>query len=64
MSEKKPDPLDDDRRRKMNLVVLAVAAIIVGIGIYLVFVLANDLRIQNCVMEGRRDCVPMPQTTQ
>lgn len=64
MSEKKPDPMDDDRRRKMNLVVLAVAAIIVGIGIYLVFVLANDLRIQNCVMEGRRDCVPMPQTTQ
>jgi hypothetical protein len=64
VSEKKPDPMDDDRRRRMNLVVLAVAAIIVGIGIYLVFVLANDLRIQNCVMEGRRDCVPMPRTTQ
>ena len=46
------------------MVVLAVAAVIIAIGIYLVFVLAKDLQTQNCMMEGRRDCVPMPQTKQ
>jgi hypothetical protein len=48
----------------MNMTVLVVAGIIIAVGIYLVFVLAKDLQTQNCVMEGRRDCVPMPQTSQ
>jgi hypothetical protein len=62
--EEKPDPTDYERRHRTNMVVLAVAAVIIAAGIYLVFWLAKDLRTQNCMMEGRRDCVPMPQTTQ
>jgi hypothetical protein len=62
LPEENTDPDDEDQRRRKNLAVLAVAAVIIAIGIYLVTVMASDIQTQNCVMEGRRDCVPMPHT--
>jgi hypothetical protein len=55
----KPD-LDDDRRRmRSNLAALIFAGLLVIVGLYLVRVLAEKSRLEDCLMSGRTNCLPI-----
>jgi hypothetical protein len=50
---------DDDfgHRMMMNLLAAAVVVVLVGCGIWLVDVIAQTRKNQDCVLSGRRNCV-------
>ncbi len=50
----------DDRRRG-NIGGLIVAAVLLAIIVWLVHAVSANLKEQKCEMEGRHDCVPLPQ---
>jgi hypothetical protein len=49
-----PDP------RRQALIGVAVIVLLVIAGLYLVHVLKNTSQIQDCVMQGRTNCAPIP----
>jgi len=53
---------DDDeerqRRRTNVLLLLVVVALVVG-GVWLVNVLIDMRKVEDCVLSGRRDCTPI-----
>ena len=58
------DPQHDDEetdadRRKANLIVLAIAAILIGGGIWLVNALIDARHAEECLESGRRNCNPL-----
>ena len=59
MSEENPH--DDDQRGRKNLAGLIVVIVVLAIGIWLAFLLAKNLQEQKCELEGRRNCIPLPQ---
>lgn len=52
--------MGDDRRRG-NIGGLIAAAILLVLIVWLVHALSANLKEQKCIMEGRRDCIPLPQ---
>jgi len=55
------DPRHDDEesdadRRKANIIMLVIAAILVGGGIWLVNALIDARRAEECLESGRRNC--------
>lgn len=52
---------DDDRHRRGNIGGLIVAAILLAIIVWLVHAVSQNLKEQKCEMEGRHDCIPLPQ---
>ena len=55
---------EDDRRFTASLAGLAVALFLVWIGLYVVEQLAAEGRLEDCVMQGRADCVRVDLTSQ
>lgn len=53
-----------DQRDKQNVAVLAAVAVIVALALWLLHVAADNIKMQNCVFSGRRDCNPIPMDSQ
>jgi hypothetical protein len=53
-----PDPLTPDPRRRAVIGLVVVIVLVVG-GLFLVHVLQNMSRIQDCAMSGRTNCAPI-----
>ncbi len=56
-----PEPdYDDDRRRvRSNIAALVFAGLLVVVGLMLVRVLAEKSRLDDCLMSGRTNCLPI-----
>ncbi len=59
MPDSDRDREDEAARSRNNLLFLAVAAIIVIIGIWLVNKLIDLRNLQNCLESGRHNCAPV-----
>lgn len=55
----RPDPEEDRRRIRSNIAALVFAALLVIVGVYLVRVLAEKSRLEDCLMSGRNNCMPI-----
>ncbi|HUI98271.1 MAG TPA: hypothetical protein VLX44_21150 [Xanthobacteraceae bacterium] len=53
------DEENDADRRKANIIVLVIAAILVGGGIWLVNTLIDARHAEECLESGRRNCFPI-----
>ena len=53
------EPDDFRHRMKMNAVTGVLLAILIGCGIWLVDTMAQLRKDQDCVLSGRRSCVPI-----
>ena len=54
-----PDDENETQRSKSNLLIAAVVAVIVVLGVWLAHAVYQNLQLQKCVLEGRRDCAPI-----
>lgn len=54
-----PDSEDDKSRVRSNVAALIFAALLVVVGLYLVRVLAEKSRLEDCLMSGRNNCLPI-----
>ena len=54
---------EDDRRFTASLAGLAVALFLVCIGLYVVEGLAAQSKLEDCVLQGRTDCVRVDLTS-
>jgi hypothetical protein len=59
MPDSDRDREDEAARSRNNLLFLAVAAIVVIIGIWLVNKLIDLRNLQNCLESGRHNCAPV-----
>jgi len=62
MDQQKPSPADDEDegdRRVANIFLAVFFILIVGGGIWLVNAMVAQRDIDNCVAQGRRNCVPI-----
>ncbi|HZK91839.1 MAG TPA: hypothetical protein VFC56_16985 [Stellaceae bacterium] len=50
---------DDGGNRRGALIGLAIAAVLVIAGIYLVNALRNQAKMEDCLMSGRSNCAPI-----
>ncbi len=57
MAEQPPE----DERRGKNIIGALVAVVVLALLIWLVHALHKNLELQKCELEGRRDCVDLPQ---
>ena len=55
----KADPEEDRWRMRSNIAALVFAALLVVVGLYLVRVLAEKSRLEDCLMSGRTNCAPI-----
>ncbi|MBV9551335.1 MAG: hypothetical protein JO032_00955 [Alphaproteobacteria bacterium] len=58
-----PDHRDDGNNRRGALIGLAIAALLVVAGIYLVNALRNQGKMEDCLMSGRSNCAPLDLPT-
>jgi hypothetical protein len=49
-----------DRRDKENIAGLIAIAAIIALSLWLVHLAAANIKMQNCVFSGRRNCNPVP----
>jgi hypothetical protein len=55
-----PDDDDDEAQRtRANLLLAAALAVIVVLGLWLAHAVYQNLQLQKCELEGRRDCAPI-----
>ena len=50
---------DDDARFTTSLAGLAVALLLALVGLYLLDALAAESKLEDCMMQGRMNCVPI-----
>jgi hypothetical protein len=55
----KPDPDEERRRSRTNVAALILAAVLVGVGWFLVHQLGQSAHMQDCLMSGRTNCAPI-----
>ena len=55
----RPPPDDDDARFTISLAGLAVALLLLVVGYWLVERLAAESKLEDCMMAGQRNCVPI-----
>jgi hypothetical protein len=55
---------EDDRRFTNSLAGLAVALFLIWIGLYVTEQLAAESKLEDCVLQGRADCVRVDLTSQ
>jgi hypothetical protein len=53
------DEDDDEARARMTWFAAAAFAVIAGLGLWLAHALHENLELQKCQLEGRRDCIPI-----
>lgn len=61
MPDEEPSPQDEKQRDRMNLAGVIVAVLVVAVGVWLASLVAKNLQQQRCELEGRHDCIPLPQ---
>ncbi len=54
---------EDDRRFTTSLAGLAVALLLILVGLYVTEELAAQSKLEDCMMQGRRDCGPRIELT-
>jgi hypothetical protein len=54
---------EDDRRFTTSLAGLAVALFLIWLGLYVTEQLAAESKLEDCVMQGRADCLRVDLTT-
>lgn len=54
-----PHDNDERKRRTANLTLLAIFAGLVVLGVWIVNVMIDTRKIQDCVAQGRRNCAPI-----
>jgi hypothetical protein len=58
--EPPPSPAEDARdRRAATVFLLVAAALLVGVGVWLVDALIAARRADECIAAGRRNCIPL-----
>lgn len=50
---------EDDRRFTSSLAGLAVALLLIWVGLYIVERLAAESKLEDCLLQGRADCIPI-----
>jgi len=53
------DDEGDDARQRSNLLLAAVFVVIAVLGGWLAYAVHQNLMLQKCELEGRRDCAPI-----
>ncbi len=61
--KRSPDEEDERDRRATNIFLLVFFVVIVGTGIWLVNAMLEQRRLDDCVAQGRRNCVPIDTST-
>jgi hypothetical protein len=51
-----PEPPEEGNRNVENAVLLAVFAVLVGAGVWLLSTMADVRKVQDCAAQGRRNC--------
>jgi hypothetical protein len=59
MTDLPPPENNETERRRANVVLLVVFAIVVGIGVWLVNALVDARRIDDCIAQHRSNCNPI-----
>lgn len=58
VGDRDPDDEDPHHRMTMNLLALIVVLVILGVGFWLAWHLAETKRVQDCLSAGFRNCSP------
>jgi hypothetical protein len=58
-SEPRNEPDDFSHRMRMNAMAVIVLAVLIGSGMWIVDVMAQMRRDQDCALSGRRNCTPI-----
>lgn len=53
------EPINYARRMLMNVIAIAVVAILIAVGVWLADTIAQMERDQDCVLQGRHNCAPI-----
>ena len=51
--------VDDRRRMLMNVIAVAVVALLVELGVWIADTIADMEKAQDCAMQGRQNCAPI-----
>lgn len=51
--------IDYRHRMLMNMIAVAIVALLVGAGVWIADTIADMERIQDCAMQGRQNCAPI-----
>jgi hypothetical protein len=54
-----PDQESDAERRRTNIVLAIVFAVVVGTGVWLVNAMIDAKNADDCISQGRRNCNPI-----
>jgi hypothetical protein len=57
--DREDEPVNYARRMLMNVIAIAVVAILIGVGVWLADTIAQMERDQDCVLQGRHNCAPI-----
>ena len=57
--DREDEPVNYARRMLMNVIAIAVVAILIGAGVWLADTIAQMERDQDCVLQGRHNCAPI-----
>lgn len=57
--DREDEPVNYARRMLMNIIAIAVVAILIGVGVWLADTIAQMERDQDCVLQGRHNCAPI-----
>jgi hypothetical protein len=57
--DREDEPVNYARRMLMNVIAIAVVAILIGVGVWLADTIAEMERDQDCVLQGRHNCAPI-----
>jgi len=57
--DREDEPVNYARRMLMNLIAIAVVAVLIGVGVWLADTIAQMERDQDCVLQGRHNCAPI-----
>jgi hypothetical protein len=58
------EPPEEDDRGTGNLAVLAAVVVLLAIGWFVMHEYSANQQMENCRIEGRRDCDPIPLPSQ
>jgi hypothetical protein len=59
--EPEPEPESDADRRRANLIILAVVALLIVGGLWVVNALIDASKAEECMESGRRNCETIPR---
>jgi hypothetical protein len=57
--QQRDQPETDTERRRNNIYLVVFAALVIGIGIWLVNALVDARKADECISAGRRNCNPI-----